>query len=210
MHYIFDFDGTLVDSMPFWAGTHQKALEAYGIPAPEGFAQTITPLGNLKAAEYAISLGVPIPADEHLSNIKAALNIGYLTDIPLKQTVKETLLELQQNGHTLHVLTASSHSYVDPCLKRLGVYDLFDRVWTVEDFPCAKNDPLIYQLAAERLETSLDNCVFVDDNLTAVTTAKTAGMRVIAVYDALSANYRSQMEQVADQFAMTFADFKPF
>ena len=33
MFYIFDFDGTLVDSMPFWAGTHIKALTENGIPA---------------------------------------------------------------------------------------------------------------------------------------------------------------------------------
>lgn len=210
MHYIFDFDGTLVDSMPFWAGTHQKGLEAYGISAPDGFAQYITPLGNVKAAQYAVSLGVPITAEAHLANIKAALEIGYLTDIPLKETVQDSLLHLQKEGHSLHVLTASSHSYVDPCLKRLKVYDLFDRVWTVEDFPCAKNDPLIYHLAAQRLETPIENCVFVDDNLTAVTTAKQAGMHVIAVYDALSADFRPQMEQIADQYAMTFADFKPF
>ena len=41
---LFDFDGTLVDSMPFWAGTHIKALTEGGIPCPENYAQTITPL----------------------------------------------------------------------------------------------------------------------------------------------------------------------
>ncbi len=210
MHYIFDFDGTLVDSMPFWAGTHQKELEAYGITAPEGFAQTITPLGNLKAAQYAITLGVSSSVEEHLSKIKQKLEIGYLTDIPLKESVKESLEKLKNAGHVLHVLTASSHSYVDPCLKRLGIFNMFDKVWTVEDFPCSKDDPLIYSLAAQQLNTTVDNCVFVDDNLTAVATAKQAGMYVIAVYDSLSENFKLQLEQVADQYITSFSEIKCF
>ena len=56
-HYFFDLDGTLLDSMELWAGTHRKALEDAGIPVPENFVETITPLGNQGASEFVISLG---------------------------------------------------------------------------------------------------------------------------------------------------------
>ena len=57
MHYLFDFDGTLVDSMPTWSGVHVNALKSAGIPVPADFVQTITPLGNYRASQYTISLG---------------------------------------------------------------------------------------------------------------------------------------------------------
>ena len=208
MFYIFDFDGTLVDSMPFWAGTHIKALTENGIPCPENYAQTITPLGNLKATELAISLGVKATVEEHLKKVNDELYRGYTTVIPLKEHVKETLLRLKEAGHSIHVLTASPHLYVDECLKRLGVYDLFDNVWTIEDFARTKNDPVIYQEAAQRLGTTVENCVFVDDNLTAVTTAKAAGMQTIAVYDALSEAFMAQMQETADQYVMDFSQIR--
>lgn len=208
MHYIFDFDGTLVDSMPFWAGTHIKALTENGIPCPENYAQTITPLGNLKATELAISLGVKATVEEHLKKVNDELYRGYTTVIPLKENVREMLLRLKEAGHSIHVLTASPHLYVDECLKRLGVYDLFDNVWTIEDFARTKNDPVIYQMAAQRLGTTVENCVFVDDNLTAVTTAKAAGMQTIAVYDALSEAFMAQMQETADQYVMDFSQIR--
>ena len=60
MKYIFDFDGTLVDSMPTWAGVHINALKNGGIPVPDGFVNTITPLGNYRASQYTVSLGLDI------------------------------------------------------------------------------------------------------------------------------------------------------
>ena len=47
--YLFDFDGTLVDSMGTWAGVHMQALRDGGIPVPDDFVNTITPLGNYRA-----------------------------------------------------------------------------------------------------------------------------------------------------------------
>jgi beta-phosphoglucomutase-like phosphatase (HAD superfamily) len=104
--------------------------------------------------------------------------------------------------------TNMPHLYVDECLKRLGVYELFDNVWTIEDFARTKNDPVIYQEAAQRLGTTVENCVFVDDNLTAITTAKTAGMQTIAVYDALSEAFMAQMQETADQYVMDFSQIR--
>ena len=39
------------------------------------------------------------------------------------------------------------------CLKRLSLYDLFDNVWSCEDFGTTKSDPEIYRMAAERIGT---------------------------------------------------------
>ena len=206
MTYIFDFDGTLVDSMPTWAGAHIQALKDGGIPCPDGFVKTITPLGNIRAAQYTISLGLKKTLQEYLEVFDSRLWEGYNVTIPLKNGVAETLKKLKTEGDSLNVLTASPHKFLDPCLKRLGVFDLFQNIWSIDDFGHTKSETILFEMAAERLNTVCSECIFVDDNINAIETAKKAGMKTVAVYDKFSEDYIEQLKAVADKFAYNFDD----
>ena len=59
---------------------------------------------------------------------------------------------------------------------------------------------------AERLNASVSDCVFVDDNLTALTTARASGMHTVAVYDDTSAEYAEEIKKVSDVYAVDFSD----
>jgi len=194
MKYIFDFDGTLVDSMPTWAGAHIKALEKAGIPVPDGFVNTITPLGNYKASEYTISLGLDITLEKYLDDLSRHLYHEYTTNVRLKENVKETLEELIRRGHSLSVLTASPHLYVDECLQNNGVYDLFEKVWSVEDFELcttyenigySKPNPLYYTELAKRIGVEPSECLMVGNDVSEDMVAKNVGMQVFLLTDCL-------------------------
>ena len=205
MFYLFDFDGTLVDSMPTWSGVHVNALKNAGIPVPEDFVQTITPLGNYRASQHTISLGLETSLESYLDFVSKTLYEAYTTRIDLRGGVKEKLLELQNAGHSLNVLTASPHHYLDPCLQRQGIYDLFDNVWTIDDFGYTKAQTIIYAEAAQRLGTTVDRCVFVDDNATAVETARKAGMYTVGIYDETSKDFAPQLKAVSDLYIEDFS-----
>ena len=98
MHYLFDFDGTLADSMPTWAGFHISMLKEFGIPCPDGFVKTITPLGNIRASEYTISLGVALTLEEYLARMQVVLSEQYGNRILLKNGVEKTLRHLISKG----------------------------------------------------------------------------------------------------------------
>ena len=57
MTYIFDFDGTLVDSMPVFAENILKIFDEHQLNYPEDVIKIITPLGYKGTAQYAVSLG---------------------------------------------------------------------------------------------------------------------------------------------------------
>ncbi|MBO5452542.1 MAG: HAD family phosphatase [Clostridia bacterium] len=202
--YIFDFDGTLVDSMDTWAGVYIKLLDENGISYPSDIVKIITPLGNSGAAKYCISLGLHMTAEEIAEHNHEILIKRYGYEIPEKSNVTKTLKRLKEKGCSLNVLTASPHKYLDPCLKRLGIYELFDNVWSIDDFGHSKGETVIYEKAAQRLGVKVSDCVFADDNLIALKTAKEAGMVTLGVYDKSSHDLTEEIKMVSDKYITDF------
>ena len=62
--YLFDFDGTLVDSMPTYVSTMLRILDENNIPYDNSIVKIITPLGLVGTAKYYISLGVNKTVEE--------------------------------------------------------------------------------------------------------------------------------------------------
>ena len=204
--YLFDFDGTLVDSMPTFVGVMLRILDERKIPYGEDIVKIITPLGYKGTASYYRTLGIRESVEELVEIMNRYARYEYENNIPAKDGVIETLREMKARGYDLNVLTASPHIALDPCLKRLGVWELFTNVWSCDDFATTKADPEIYRLAAERIGAPVGEVVFVDDNINAVRTAKQAGMISVGIFDKSGADYVDEFKAEADGYVMTLAE----
>ncbi|MBR2930498.1 MAG: HAD family phosphatase [Clostridia bacterium] len=202
--YLFDFDGTLVDSMPTYVSIMLHILDEEGVAYAPDIVKIITPLGYSGTAEYYRKIGVRTPAEELTARMRSRAYDAYANRIGAKEGVIETLAELKRQGAHLSVLTASPHDMLDPCLKRLGIFDAFENVWSCDDFSTTKSDPRIYSLAAERMGFDVSEVVFVDDNVNAVSTAGLAGMIAYGIYDASSDELIDEMRSVSDRYLMSF------
>lgn len=203
--YLFDFDGTLVDSMPTYVSAMLRILDENNIPYGDDIVRIITPLGMEGTANYYISMGLNKPKAEIMKSMGEYMLDAYRYHIPAKKNVVSVLHQLKASGASLNVLTASPHITLDACLKRLELYDLFDNVWSCDDFSTTKADPEIYKMAAQRLGKPVGEILFLDDNLNADMTAKEAGMQVCGVYDDSSKEYAEEMKKVADHYIIDFA-----
>ena len=205
--YLFDFDGTLVDSMPTFVSSMLRILDENRIAYDKDITKTITPLGLNGTAEYFIhTLGLNMEKTRLMLLMKEYMLDAYFHTIPAKAHVPFVLAELKRQGASLNVLTASPHITLDPCLKRLGLWELFDNIWSCDDFETTKADPDIYRRAAQRLHTTVEQVLFLDDNLHADTVAKSAGMLVCGVYDPSSADCVEQMKAVTDFYIYDFEE----
>ena len=206
-YYLFDFDGTLVDSMPTYVGLMLKILDDNHISYGDDLVKIITPLGFIYTAKYfREELGLDMPEEEIIALMRKYATYEYAHNIPAKSNVIAVLQELKARGADLNVLTASPHTSLDPCLKRLGLWDLFTNVWSCDDFGTTKADPNIYRIAAQRMGTAVENVLFLDDNFNADKTAKEAGMQVCGVYDDSSAEYISEMKSLCDMYIYDFKE----
>ena len=205
-YYLFDFDGTLVDSMPDYCAAMLRILDENGISYGPDIVKIITPLGVSGTADHFISMGLSLPKEEIVRMMGAYLIEAYTYRIPAKAHVPEVLKLLKSRGASLNVLTASPHITLDPCLKRLGLFDIFDNVWSCDDFGTTKANSEIYKMAAQRIGAPVEQVLFLDDNLNADRSARQAGMPVCGVFDQSSAEYTEQMKAENDYYIYDFLE----
>lgn len=199
--YLFDFDGTLVDSMPAFISVMKRIAEENGITPEKDLIKIITPLGYAGTARYFIEeLGIKESKDALLARMNRYAYDEYATRIEAKAGVREALTALKEGGADLHILTASPHTVLDVCLARLGLLSLFTNVWSCDDFLTTKADPLIYRMAAERIGKPIERILFLDDNYNANKTAALSGIRVCGVYDPSSAEYEEEIRALSHHY----------
>ena len=77
--YLFDFDGTLVDSMPTWETKMTRILHEEGVDYPPDLITTIATLGDLGSAQYfQKEFGVTLTVDEMFEKMDAYALINLL------------------------------------------------------------------------------------------------------------------------------------
>ena len=190
--------------MPAWSAKMLYVLKESGTAYPDDIIKTITPLGDLGSANYfQETLGCAWEKERILAKMDEYALPKYRDEIVLKEGVKGYLETLRAQGISLHVLTASPHKMVDPCLKRNGVFDWFDNVWSCDDFALTKSNPEIYRQAALRIGVSVEDCVFFDDKIHALQTSKRAGMFAVGVYDPSGKEFEKEMRASADVYLET-------
>ena len=204
--YLFDFDGTLVESMPVYVSVMLRILDENNIKYGDDIVKIITPLGYAGTAKYYKGLGVSLSVEEMIALMNKYAYDEYAYNIPAKSNVISVLEQLKKNGANLNVLTASPHNTLDPCLKRLGIFDLFNNVWSCDDFSTTKADPNIYTMSASRIGQPVENILFLDDNYNADKTAKSAGMKVCGVYDKSSDEYIDDIKSISDHYIYDFSE----
>ena len=202
---LFDFDGTLVDSMPYWSDVMLQILKISGVSYPSDIIKTVTPLGDVGSAHYYRDvLGVAMSVEDMLALKHQLLLPKYRDEIPLKEGVLAYLKQQKAQGASLNVLTASPHQRLDICLQHNGIYDLFDHVWSCDDFQTTKSDPRIYTEAVKRIGVPVERAVFFDDNVNAIQTARQAGLFTVGVYDPSGEEFKAQLAEIADVYINSF------
>ncbi len=203
---IFDLDGTLIHSMPYYTKALFDILDEEGVSYdPDEMVGIITPRGYTKSAEYFVEeLGVRDTVEHLVHRMGQKLEPAYLHEIQLKPFVKEYLEKLKAEGAQLYVLTASPHLVTDPCLERNGVHDLFDKIWSVEDFGLTKAGTALFYKVAEEIGRETADIEFFDDNLTAVTNAVRAGHKVYGIQDLQTAEDLALIRKRCHVFVESF------
>ena len=198
---IFDMDGTLVDSMAYWAHLTTEFLERKGVHtiSPD-ILERIKPMTMTdSAALFVQEYDLPGTAESVAAEMNAMMDEHYRKDIPLKSGVQEYLEVLRRKGVTMCVASATAEELMGACLSRLGVAQYFSFLLSCETVGIGKNRPDVYLESAKQLGAEPAEIAVYEDALYAAETARQAGFYTIAVQDNSNQPHWKTLTALADE-----------
>lgn len=218
---LFDKDGTLLDFDAFWISLSERSLGAVlarfarqEIPMCE-LLETLGVHGNaadpngilckgtyrqMGEAIHAIlcRYGCKASADEVTDAVIAAYNANADAGEvrPTCPALREVLTALRARGKRLAVVTTDTDRVTLRCLQRLGIEDLFDRIYADDGKTPMKPDPFCADDFCRTFGIPKSRVVMVGDTLTDVGFARNAGISVVSL--ARSEQSRAMLLSVAD------------
>jgi len=181
---IFDLDGVLADSEPWWSRIDAKLLAEYGVTYHSEYHKNVVGVSYWLAVEfYKKTFGLSAPTKEMMRRRGEIATEFFANRVGLFPNVSEVLDQLREMKLHLAVATSSVSASARPFLDRHQLTGFFEVVVTGEEVERGKPAPDIYLRAAQKLGMSGDACLVVEDALPGVAAAKEADMRVAAIPD---------------------------
>ncbi len=207
---VFDFDGTLFDTMFIWDTIAEVYLHSLGKEPDPSLRNDVRSLSMLQAArylkqEYVLSLSV----EEIIAGVNRILIQFYQDEAQPKPGVVKFLQELKRAGVSMCIASATDRHLIEAALKRCRMNTFFKTIFTCSEVGHGKDEPAIYRKALEHFHADRSNTIIFEDALHAAQTAKTDGFAVAAVYDK-SETQQTKLQQLCDCFLKDFNHTEAF
>ena len=207
---IFDFDGTLFDSMFIWDSVGEIYLRSLGKEPKTSMREDVRALSLYQSAcyfkeEYEINLSV----DEIMTGINRTIEHFYIYEVQPKAGVISFLNKMKQQGISMCIATASERYQIEAALQRCKMEHLFDAIFTCTEVGHGKDEPEIFRRAMEYFGANRNNTVVFEDAIHAVQTVKRDDFKVIAVFDN-SEKRQTEIQELCDCYISNFKQTEQF
>lgn len=202
---IFDLDGTLIDSLGIWHRIDVEYLKTKNLSVPENLH---TDIGHLSFSQTAEYFKKRFNIEDSIETIMKTWNDMafefYSTSTPLKEGAKELLYYLKTKGIKIGLATSNSTTLLEIALRQNGIYDLFDSITTTSEVDNGKDSPDVYLLSAKKMNVSPSNCIVFEDLLVAIRSAKSVGMKTVAIEDRESIDDKEELLDITDMYLLNY------
>jgi HAD superfamily hydrolase (TIGR01509 family) len=178
---LWDMDGTLVDTEPYWIETEYAMADKYGGTWSQEHAMNLVGNALLESGDYIrVHMGIDRTpqqiVDELLDGVVARVEV----DVPWRPGARELLTDLNERGVPCALVTMSWQRFVEPILAELPT-GMFATVVTGDRVELGKPHPEPYLTAAAELGLAAEDCVAIEDSNTGAKSAVAAGCTVLCV-----------------------------
>ncbi|MEU5965652.1 HAD-IA family hydrolase [Micromonospora parva] len=178
--YLFDCDGTIVDSMPLHYLAWQRALAEWGCEFPEDLFYA---WGGRPTADIIVELNEQQGLAMPVAAVVERRESYYQELLPQLAAVPEVLAHIHDAHRRVPfaVVSGSTRASVTASLDALGLLDRFDVLVCADDYTRAKPDPEAFLLAARQLGVPPESCLVFEDTDLGIQAATAAGMASVRV-----------------------------
>lgn len=204
--FLFDMDGTLINSNGVWKEVDREFLRRRGLEYTrayyEGVAHTIFPLAAKFTKEFC---GLPESCEDIMAEWMDLAKDAY-AHVTVKAGVRAYLKQCKAEGRKMAVVTSSVPEHCYTALENLDLLKYFEGITFAQELGLEKKNPEVWLEAAKRSGERPEDCTIFDDSLAACQGARRAKMRVVGVYDGFFASDEREMRQFCDVYIKSFEE----
>jgi HAD superfamily hydrolase (TIGR01509 family) len=178
---LWDMDGTLVDTEPYWIETEFELAEKYGGTWSREHALNLVGNDLIESGRYIREhMGIDVEPSQIVEELLDGVVARVERQVPWQPGAVELLAELQAQDVPCALVTMSYKRFVAPILEQLPE-GTFAEVVTGDAVTFGKPHPEPYLKAAALLGVPPEECVAIEDSNTGARSAVAAGCTVLVV-----------------------------
>ena len=205
---IFDFDGTLFDSMHVWKGYKDNFFNYLGIELTEEDKEAFKGLFLQETFLLAIErFNLEYTYEELLSMLFEYIKARYLTETEPKNDIKEFLEKLKAKGVKMGIATATGEPALVAVLEKYGMLHYFSAIYSTYTVGASKTEPKVYDVVLREIGTEKETTWVFEDALYAAKTAKANGYNVVGIFDKSEPN-QDELKELVDKYIHNYKELE--
>lgn len=206
--FIFDVDGTILDSMSIWMDAGKLYLESLGIKTDENIGEVMFEMTMEQGAKYLQdNYNVELSVEEICQGINDRVFEFYEKEAPEKEGIRDVLEKAKNSGIAMTIATSTDRPMIEVALKRLDLLDYFQEIFTTTEVGKGKDSPDIFNKAMHAMNTSPENTWLFDDAAYSLATAKKMGINTVGVYDVHSGGKQDEVKKFSDVYIKEWREY---
>lgn len=210
--FIFDCDGTLVNSTPVWGHAQTELLRRHGIDVTvDDFAQFEHLSLEDECRAYHDTWSIGANGEELYRELSEILMEGY-SKVPPREGLLAFLEQAQDAGIAMCVATSTPAELVQSALAGAGLDPYLEFVTTTGEAGRSKQFPDVYELALHRLEErhghKFERAWVFEDAAFGLMSSGAAGFKRVGVYDPHGRMERDEVRTNCDIFIDSYGDLE--
>ncbi|MCL9782005.1 HAD family phosphatase [Vibrio sp. S4M6] len=188
--YLFDMDGTLVNSEPLKGKALALACETFGARIDYKIYKDVMGLDWMQVTSHFFkNANISPNIDEFNQEFRKHYQQLLSSELTLNSGAIELLRELQSNGNPCALVSSAARWMIDSITSQLGIEKLFDTIVSKEDVIEHKPAPEAYHLVIKKLGTTPGQSLIFEDSCAGVQAGIASGNDVIAVTHSFNKNH---------------------
>ena len=205
---IFDFDGTLFDSMHVWKGIRYKYIEYMGLKLTEEDEEALKGMYLTDSLLYARKrFGLTQSNKELLAGFFEYIKGRYMVEAEPKNDIIDFLEKLKAKGVKMGIATATGEPALEAVMEKYGMLGYFSAIYSTYTVGASKTEPKVYDVVLEKLGTDKETTWVFEDALYAARTAKTNGYNLVGIYDP-SEPETEELKRIADIYINNYSEIE--
>ena len=205
---IFDFDGTLFDSMHVWKGYKDNFFNHLGIELTDDDRGAFKGLFLQETFLLAIErFNLPYTYEELLSQLFEYIKSRYMDETEPKNDIRVFLEKLKAKGIKMGIATATGEPALEAVMEKFNMLHYFSSIYSTYTVGASKTEPKVYDVVLGELGTDKETTWVFEDALYAAKTAKANGYNVVGIYDKSEPN-QEELKRLVDIYINDYSELE--